>query len=183
MLSQAGHSGDGWSLLMVSVNFCVGLRVLTFLLSSSRRQRSHCQAKLNFLTKEEAVVSDEPDPGRGWLVGAGLAPPGNPWQRKLTILLYTSLTLTEKSGHGWAWALLLCQSLKRKCLKFSQCVNLYFTFFKKLNFQFFTANGSLDSMNWIKMLRSLQRSLKFVITIMYALLASKGLNSSNSFAE
>ena len=93
-----GHSGDGWSLLMVNVNFCVGLRV-TFLLSSSR-QRSHCQAKLNFLTKEEAVVGDEP--GRGWLVGAGLAPPGNPWQRKLTILLYTSLTFTEKSGHGWA---------------------------------------------------------------------------------
>ena len=38
-----------------------GLR-LTFLLSSSR-QRSHCQAKLNFLTKEEAVVGDEPGPG------------------------------------------------------------------------------------------------------------------------
>ena len=135
LLSPPGHSGDGWSLLMVSVNFCVGLRVLTFLLSSSR-QRSHCQAKLNFLTKEEAVVSDEPDPGRGWLVGAGLAPPGNPWQRKLTILLYTSLTLTEKSGHGWAWALLLCQSLKRKCFKFSQSKYL-FHFLWKAEFSIF----------------------------------------------
>ena len=63
-----GHSGDGWSLLMVNVNFCVGLRV-TFLLSSSR-QRSHCQAKLNFLTKEGAVVSDESGRGR----------PGISWQ-------------------------------------------------------------------------------------------------------
>ena len=86
--SAPDTDSDGWSLLMVNVNFCVGLRV-TFLLSSPR-QRSHCQAKLNFLTKDEAVVSDEPGPGRGWLVGAGLAPPGNPWQRKLTILLYTS---------------------------------------------------------------------------------------------
>ena len=63
-----GHSGDGWSLLMVNVNFCVGLRV-TFLLSSSR-QRSHCQAKLNFLTKEGAVVGDESGRGR----------PGISWQ-------------------------------------------------------------------------------------------------------
>ena len=71
----------GGSLLMVSVNFCVGLR-LTFLLFSAAEES--LSSKIEFPKKKRGL----------WLVmsrvAAGLASPGNPWQRKLTILLYTS---------------------------------------------------------------------------------------------
>ena len=72
--------------------FCVGLRTEEGNLP--QRQRSHCQAKLNFLTKERTVVSDEP--GRGWLVGAG---PGIAWQSLTEETDNSSLhfTIAEKS--------------------------------------------------------------------------------------
>lgn len=82
------HSADGGSLLMVNVNFLCGT-----------------QANLPplFFAAEESLSSKIEFPNkrggcgwwwaRSWLVGAGLASLGNPWQRKRTILLFTSASL------------------------------------------------------------------------------------------
>ena len=89
LLSSAPwHSGDGGSLLMVNVNFLCGT-----------------QANLPplFFAAEESLSSKIEFPNkrggcgwwwaRSWLAGEGLASLGNPWQRKRTILLFTSASL------------------------------------------------------------------------------------------